>query len=178
MTKKITKKEEVKKEKKPATPKAQVKLISYTLTAVIPHARYGNLQPSITVEADSLESAKNFIYPHIEELMNKYQEDQFGKAKFVPGLVETNVKKPEAPEKTPEKVPEKEVVTPEVVKETVIRSEPFQKAHTAIMWAMSFEVMAVIKNQLEISVKLTEEEKAELWVVFNERFKFLSENAK
>lgn len=178
MTKKITKKEEAKEEKKPVVKKAAVKLVSYTLTAVIPHARYGNLQPSITVEADSLESAREFIYPHIEELMSKYQEDQFGKAKFVPGRVETTVKEPEASAKTPEKDSEKEVVTPEVVKETVIRSEPFQKAHTAIMGAMSFKVMAVIKNQLEISVKLTEEEKAELWVVFNERFKFLSENAK
>lgn len=183
MTKKITKKEEVKEEKKPVVKKAAVKLVSYTLTAVIPHARYGNLQPSITVEADSLESAREFIYPHIEELMSKYQEDQFGKAKFVPGRQETTIKESEAPAKTPEintEVNTKEdgPEVPSEHKEVVLRSEPFQKAYTAIMGAMSFEVMAVIKNQLEISVKLTEEEKAELWVVFNERFKFLSENAK
>lgn len=179
MTKKITKKEEDKEEKRPVVKKAAVKLVSYTLTAVIPHARYGNLQPSITVEADSLESAREFIYPHIEELMSKYQEDQFGKAKFVPGRQE---KEPSQEEK--DKIAEdlgvkkedtkNEVVTPEVVKETTIRSEPFQKAYSAISGAMSLDVMEVIKNQLEISVKLTEDEKTELWVIFNEKLKSLS----
>lgn len=174
MTKKITKKEEVKKETKSVEKKPAVKLISYTLTAVIPHARYGNLQPSITVEADSLESARNFIYPHIEELMNKYQEDQFGKAKFVPGKIETVApEKPSAPQMPA--MENKEVVTPEVVnKETTIRSDPFMKANTAIMGAMSLEVMDVIKNQLTISVKLTEDEKTELWAIFNEKLESMS----
>ncbi len=161
----------------------KVELISYTLTAVIPHARYGNLQPSITVKATTLEEAKNFIYPHIEELMSKYQEDQFGKIKFIPGKI-TNIKEV----KKEKIVEEKEIVKnniptnedkvkiekPLPSNEEIPVSESFQKAHNAINGSMSLDAMNIIKNRLEQSFKLTDIEKDKLWIEFNTKFKELT----
>lgn len=48
------------------------KLTKYTLTATIPTQQYGNIQPSVEVEADSLEEAQDFAVPHIESLWAKY----------------------------------------------------------------------------------------------------------
>lgn len=46
----------------------------YTLTAVVPVAQYANLQPSIEVEADSIEEAEAQVLPYIEQFFNKYSE--------------------------------------------------------------------------------------------------------
>lgn len=42
------------------------------MTAVIPTTQYGNLQPSIEVEANDIEEAKDYAVPHIEALWAKY----------------------------------------------------------------------------------------------------------
>lgn len=46
--------------------------IKYTIAATIPTTQYGNLQPSIEVEADSIEEAQAATLPHIEALWAKY----------------------------------------------------------------------------------------------------------
>jgi hypothetical protein len=46
--------------------------IKYTMTATIPTQQYGNLQPSIEVEATSLEEGQAATMPHIEALWAKY----------------------------------------------------------------------------------------------------------
>lgn len=50
------------------------KLIKYTLTAVVPVAQYANLQPSVEVEAETLEEAQEMVLPYIEDFFNKYSE--------------------------------------------------------------------------------------------------------
>ncbi len=50
------------------------KLTKYTLTAVVPVAQYANLQPSVEVEAETLEEAQAMVLPFIEEFFNKYSE--------------------------------------------------------------------------------------------------------
>lgn len=50
------------------------KLLKYTLTAVVPVAQYANLQPSVEVEAETLEEAQEMVLPYIEEFFNKYSE--------------------------------------------------------------------------------------------------------
>lgn len=50
------------------------KLLKYTLTAVVPVAQYANLQPSIEVEAETMEEAQEMVLPFIEEFFNKYSE--------------------------------------------------------------------------------------------------------
>lgn len=65
-------------------------MIKYTLTAVVPVAQYANLQPSIEVEAETIEEAQEMVLPYIEEFFNKYSEKaKIGKAKnaLKPGRV-------------------------------------------------------------------------------------------
>lgn len=49
-----------------------VTLMSYTMRAVIPTGPYANVQPEITVQAGSLDEAKDYILPHIDALYEKY----------------------------------------------------------------------------------------------------------
>jgi hypothetical protein len=46
--------------------------IKYTLSATIPTTQYGNLQPSIEVEAASLQEAEQATLPHIQELWARF----------------------------------------------------------------------------------------------------------
>lgn len=58
--------------------------MKYTLTAVVPVAQYANLQPSIEVEAETIEEAEAKVLPYIEEFFNKYSEKaKIGDAKRV-----------------------------------------------------------------------------------------------
>jgi hypothetical protein len=50
------------------------KLTKYTLTAVVPVGQYANLQPSIEVEAETLEEAQEMVVPYIEDFFNKYSD--------------------------------------------------------------------------------------------------------
>lgn len=50
------------------------KLLKYTLTAVVPVAQYANLQPSLEIEAETLEEAQELALPYIEDFFNKYSE--------------------------------------------------------------------------------------------------------
>jgi hypothetical protein len=50
------------------------KLTKYTLTAVVPVAQYANLQPSVEVEAETLEEAQEMVLPYIEDFFNKYSD--------------------------------------------------------------------------------------------------------
>lgn len=59
-------------------------MIKYSLTAVVPVAQYANLQPTVEVEADSIEEAEKIVLPYIEEFYNKYSEkSKIGAAKNV-----------------------------------------------------------------------------------------------
>lgn len=48
--------------------------MKYTVTAVIPTVQYGNIQPSIEVEAESFDQAQAMVMPHIEELWSVYAD--------------------------------------------------------------------------------------------------------
>lgn len=48
--------------------------MKYTITAVIPVMQYGNIQPSIEVEADTFEQAHAQAMPYIENVWNSYGE--------------------------------------------------------------------------------------------------------
>lgn len=48
--------------------------VKYSLTAVVPVAQYANLQPTVEVEADSIEEAEGLVLPYIEGFFNKYSE--------------------------------------------------------------------------------------------------------
>lgn len=48
--------------------------VKYTLAATVPVAQYANLQPTIEVEADTIEEAEAQVLPYIENFFNKYSE--------------------------------------------------------------------------------------------------------
>jgi hypothetical protein len=54
----------------PRTKKVKVKLVKYTMGATIPTGEYSNLRPEITVEAETLQEAEEFMIPYIEHLFN------------------------------------------------------------------------------------------------------------
>lgn len=48
--------------------------MKYTIAAVIPTMQYGNIQPSIEVEAETFEEAESQVMPYIESLWERYGE--------------------------------------------------------------------------------------------------------
>lgn len=58
--------------------------VKYGVTATVPVAQYANLQPTVEVEADSIEEAEAIVLPYIEEFFNKYSDKaKIGAAKNV-----------------------------------------------------------------------------------------------
>lgn len=49
--------------------------MKYTISATIPTVQYGNLQPSIEVEADSFEEARALVMPEIQSVWNSVCEE-------------------------------------------------------------------------------------------------------
>ncbi len=147
------------------------KLITYTMKAVIPVGMYANIQPELTVQANSIESAERAVMPHIEALFAKYREGG--------PIGQVNV---QAPVPAPQVVPKvtapvapktEAVVTPKPVKPetkveitpappTIIMTVPFSRAKTAIQSCTSLEALKLVGDQIEKSVKLVGGEKVEL----------------
>ncbi len=50
--------------------------MKYTITSTIPVVQYGNIIPSIEVEAETFDEARNMVLPEIEKLWAKYGEKQ------------------------------------------------------------------------------------------------------
>jgi len=50
------------------------KLINFTMKAVIPTGAYANLQPEITVEAQTLQEAHEYVMPYIEHMYQTYTD--------------------------------------------------------------------------------------------------------
>lgn len=48
--------------------------VKYSLTGVVPVGQYANLQPTVEVEADTIEEAEEQVLPYIEGFFNKYSE--------------------------------------------------------------------------------------------------------
>lgn len=167
----------------PTSPR--VTLTSFTVTAVIPVMSYGNIQPTIVVNAASIEEAQAFVFPVIEAMFAKYVEtprDGSSKPGFLPksnvSVTEKNVytKQPETVPVPPETTP----VPPRVSKETVadgkkeledyldankedapgfVKTPAFVKAENAVIAAHSLEALTMIQDQVTNSTRLTEEEK-------------------
>ena len=53
--------------------------MKFTITAVIPTVQYGNIQPSIEVEAETFEEAQAYAMPKIEALWAQYAEKPLNK---------------------------------------------------------------------------------------------------
>ena len=149
-----------KKTNKVKTPK--VKLISYTVKAIIPTGAYANIQPEVVVQAETLEQAERAVMPHIEALFAKYREG----VPMVKTEVVTPATGPQENYRYDGKGKESELVktTPSqtAVAPAVAMSEPFNRAKRAIETATSLNALNMINDQISKSVKLIDSEKVEL----------------
>jgi tRNA C32,U32 (ribose-2'-O)-methylase TrmJ len=127
------------------------------MKAVIPTGPYANLQPEITVEAETIKEAQEYLLPHIDELF---------------GLYLNRSERREPTVTITKDVP----ATPKVVEVTVTKSETFFKAENAINNAQQKEVLVIILDQILASSRLSESEKQELIGIVGARKVALEKN--
>jgi len=182
----------IRSQKKPADPvlenaqmglppkKEKVKLVSYTIKMVIPLERYANIQPEITVKGGTLEEAHAYCAPHMNKLWKEYYMITERRAE---PAAPTNPNSTSAP--TP--VPTPPVTTAGSMMtgtpatwETKVTPPPpassvaLTKATQAIQSCLSLEALDLIANQVQVSVKLTNEDKTALMPLLDAKFKELS----
>lgn len=137
---------ETAKPKKEKVVKPKVELISYSMKMVIPTGNYANIQPEIVVKAGTVEEAHDYIAPHFNKLWKEY---------YLVGE--------RRPEVKPTPVADLAGVHPAMKGEpTPVSSVAFTKASQAINSCLSHKALEIIKNQIEVSVKLTPEDKEKL----------------
>jgi hypothetical protein len=175
--KKTIKKEETEKVATPKAPKSTVKLISYTMKAVIPTGPYANIQPEITIQASSLQEAQDYIVPHLDGLYEKYlnisdrPKPRVTVTEHVPPVAKP-VEVPKAvtpgvtilpggkmPPNVEELQAQSQVQAPkqEVAQVTEEEMTPFKKAILAIESCKSIEALNIIEHRIQISDKLQDE---------------------
>ena len=129
-------------EKKMKKPK--VKLISYSMKMVIPTGNYANIQPEIVVRAGTVEEAHDYIAPHFNKLWKEYY------------MCSERRPEPVKPSGVPIVSPE---TTPGTNPMPPASSVAFTKASQAIASCLSLEALEIIRKQVLVSTKLTEEDK-------------------
>jgi hypothetical protein len=139
------------KEPKPKKEKVvkPVTLVSYSIKMVIPTGNYANIQPEIVVKSGSLEEAHAFIAPHMNKLWKEY---------YLVG------------ERRPEPVKPPEVVA----NQPPTSSVALVKATNAIQSCTSLEALDLIKKQIEVSTKLTPEDKVAVAPLLEAKLKGLN----
>lgn len=185
--KEAVKKEKTAKVQKEAKPvklapvkKVKYELLSFEISATIPTQMYGNICPKISVKAVTIEDAKSIVVPFIEELYSSYASEgpDGKKANFVNKAKVTVEEKFVDPKITNTPVAPVAPATSQPVKpapsvaQTVAPSAPVQqdedvtpktqafiKAENAIKSAMSLDALNLIEDQIQKSIKLTNEEK-------------------
>jgi hypothetical protein len=144
MTTKTTKPKTVKQPKVP-------KLVLFTMKAVIATGPYENIQPEITIEAETLEHAHELVMPYIKGLYRDFSIN-----------------------KTPSVIPK--VSTPDVAMmitdiptptektklDELNLSEPAMTAVNAIKATTSKEVLAQLKAKVLASTKIPQSEKDQI----------------
>lgn len=149
----------------------KVKLISYEVKMVIPVAQFSNIQPCITVQAPSIEEAEAYVAPHLNKLWKEYFMVNERRNEVAPTIT---VPTPPVSSGT-SAVPTETVTMPTEAPPS--SNVAVIKATQAIESCMSLEALDLIKNQIELSVKLAKEEKPALRAKVVERFNELNADA-
>ncbi len=173
MSKKTLQNKAVEGSKKARQPK--FRLVSYTMKAVIPTGQYANIQPEVTVEAETLEQAERAVMPYIETLFAKYRDggvkpvEPVRQAAVTPVVQKVPVAviaptQAEAPRPTIRPGTHVEPVAPAIapVTSAIVMTVPFTRAKGALESCTSLEALKLVTDQVEKSTRLVEAEKAEL----------------
>ena len=161
--------------KKTITKTNKVKLISYEVRMVIPVAQYANIQPCITVKASSPEEAHDYIAKHMDKMWKEYFMVNERRQEVAPTAPTGPTGPTPAPTPAPTPVPVCPVDKPCEASPT--SNVAVIKATQAIESCMSLEALDLIKNQVELSVKLSKEEKPKLRAMIVEKFNELNADA-
>jgi len=142
----------------------KVTMVEYSMKMVIPTGQYANVQPEIRVKAFSPEEALNYIAPHMNRLWKEYFMVNERAIQSAPVAAQapkpvikpvTVVNKPTEPVGAPA-TPPVEVPASPTSNAAVI------KASGVIDSCKSLEALSLIENQVNISVKISKEEKPAL----------------
>lgn len=169
------------KKKKAKIAPVNVRLVSLTVGAVIPTQQYGNIQPSITVEATTIEEARAVVMPVIEDLVRIYAETKpgfLGRVEVTEKIVTPPAKTVEAPvSPSSAQAPAAAPASPAPKKEEASASkssadkpESVLKAEKAIGLAATTDAVNAIQKQIESSVKIPEKYKNDLIELCYKRF--------
>jgi hypothetical protein len=161
------------------TPSPKVKLISYSIKAVIPTGPYANVQPEIIVQAKTLNDARDYVLPHFDELYERYLNcGDKPKSKITVVNIELPKTAIHTTETTPTATTEAKVSAPEV-KVDVGNDLPsgfspaYNKAKMAIESCKSQEAFGLVAGQVGKSTRLTSQEKVDLGSVLELKLKEL-----
>lgn len=130
-------------------------VVSYSIKMVIPTGNYANIQPEIVVKANSLDEAHDYIASHMNKLWKEYylcneRRPEVRLEAAPPEVKETGKTESPPPITTPKETP------------SPVSSVALTKATQAVTSCLSKEALEIIKKQIGISVKLTEEDKKSL----------------
>ena len=131
---------------KKKTAKPKVEMVSYAIKMVIPTGQYANIQPEIIVKANSVEEAHEYIAPHMNKLWREYY------------LV--NERRPEPTQETGTTGPMTIPTGPTGPATPPDSNVALIKATQAIESCLSLDAFEIIANQVNVSVKLTDEDKS------------------
>jgi hypothetical protein len=162
------------------------KLISYTLKATIPTGQYANIQPEITVSADTIEHAERAVMPYIETLFAKYRDGGVRPIEPVRSMVVVKpvpitakalaafAQAPVAPKPQETPAPDQIAtvalagspftpIAPVVAAPAaIVLTVPFTRAKGALDSCTSLAALKLVSDQVEKSTKLVDSEKVEL----------------
>jgi len=160
---------ETKTKKLVSKPKPKVTMLEYSIKMVIPTGNFANIQPEIKVSAGNPDEAHDYIAKHMDKLWKEYFMVNERVVQEAPKVCPAVVATPEPATQTGPTGPVSEASPTSNV--AVI------KATQAIESCMSLEALDLIKNQVELSVKLSKEEKPKLRNMIVMRFNELNADA-
>ena len=149
----------------PVTKAKKVKLVSYTMKAMIRIGEYESIEPEVTVEAETIKEAHDFVFGYISDLRRGYSIN-------VERVTVTGTPMP-TPTPTPIQVQlplgnstasqtNADVVTLHSTTPQGKNSPAFDKAKQAVMSCLTPEALNLIAEQIHKSVKLNDVEKSTL----------------
>jgi hypothetical protein len=143
---------------------AKIVMVEYSIGMTIPVAQYANITPRIVVKAFGPEEALNYISPHMNRLWKEYYmvNERAVQPAPVPVVTIKPVVKASAPVNKPSEPVATSAATVVEVPASPTSNSSVIKATNAINSCKSIEALEMIKNQVEISVKIEEEEKPAL----------------
>lgn len=149
--------------------KPTVTMLEYSIKMVIPTGNYANIQPEIKVKATNPDEAHDYIAKHMDKLWKEYFMVNERRQELAPA----SPTGPTSPQSTPAPV----CPVDKPCEASPTSNVAVIKATQAIESCMSLEALDLIKNQVELSVKLSKEEKPKLRFMIVEKFNELNADA-